>query len=196
MRNFARYERYGRVGFGIVDSERPGVVADFGDHFASIRQSALNDDSLHWTAYDDGTLQLLNSYGEEITGVDWADGTDTPSLTVEQLWAVLGEEANRRGWCSEYDDFAAKHGGPARPPRPRSWTAHLRIPVTFEGLENPEGATAELQRLRGEDRDALMAQLREGLQRRVNELGNDSVRYLTDYLSVLDHTEPGTPVRI
>ena len=30
------------------------------------------------------------------------------------LWVALNREANRREWCSEYDEFAEANGGPER----------------------------------------------------------------------------------
>ena len=43
------------------------------------------------------------------------------------LWAALNEEATRRGWCDDYDEFARKHGGPGRVTKHR-----VRIAVEVE----------------------------------------------------------------
>lgn len=32
----------------------------------------------------------------------------------DSLWEALQEEAERRDWCDQYDDFAEAHGGPRR----------------------------------------------------------------------------------
>lgn len=43
-----------------------------------------------------------------LTAAQWKDKWD-------RLWKALGEQANDRDWCSEYDDFARANGGPERP---------------------------------------------------------------------------------
>lgn len=59
--------------------------------------------------------------GERVNGhtaQEWSDKWDA-------LWQALGHEANRREWCSEYDEFAEANGGPER-------TCNYRIVVHLE----------------------------------------------------------------
>lgn len=104
------------------------------------------------------------------------------------LWAALGQEANSRGWCGEYDQFAADHNGPARPPRQMTRVAYLRVPLRFEGVEGD--IDPQVLMMRGTEQ--LKELVLEALARSTREVGNDSARYLTDYVSILSQGDAGS----
>lgn len=47
---------------------------------------------------------------------------------LANLWSALHEQAEDRGWCSEFDDFAEEHGGPART---REWDITVTMTTAF-----------------------------------------------------------------
>lgn len=79
--------------------------------------------------------------------VDWATAADAPSAQekLDALWARLGEEANSRDWCGEYDRFASELNGPPRPPRQRQHTVYVRVPVTITMAEHPDGSEGAIR---------------------------------------------------
>lgn len=48
--------------------------------------------------------------GERVDGLTAAEW----KAKWDALWVALNEQANRREWCSEYDEFAEENGGPER----------------------------------------------------------------------------------
>lgn len=142
------------------------------------------------------------SDGEEIREYDETLHTpDAPAdviLTAEPertdldaLWIALGEEANRRQWCEEYDAFARLHGGPARPLRQRTYTVNLRVPVVLTITEHPDGVEAALIAAADANRDELLTSLRTALSERANQAQSASVSWFRDYAQVLQPNEPG-----
>lgn len=61
----------------------------------------------------------------------WENG-----MTTDELWALIGEAANENNLCSQYDEFAKKHGGPPRPPKTRRQRISIAFPIDFDV---PEG---------------------------------------------------------
>lgn len=92
-----------------------------------------------WAEYDtdeSGRLRNLGDFPEHYRTHEELTG-NAPEATPERtdldgLWAALGKEANDRGWCSEYDAFAAQHGGPARPERTVPRMIRVAMPVEVQ----------------------------------------------------------------
>lgn len=97
------------------------------------------------------------------------EGSDNPAL--DALWAALGEEANRRGWCNEYDDFASAHGGPARPPRRFDYTLGLRmnLDINMEEVESPRDTWEDFTTR--ERRDLITASIERRIRRTEDNYG-------------------------
>lgn len=81
----------------------------------------------------DRVWELVGSWPSDAPAeVDW-------KARYDETWAALGEEANRRQWCGEYDQFAAQVGGPARPPRMTRSSVRIGLSVNVEHPENVTG---------------------------------------------------------
>lgn len=100
--------------------------------------SAVHADGRHWCEWTQ-IEEVLDEEGRDEAVTDW-------EAMFHYTWKVLGEEANRRGWCDDYDAFARAHGGDPRPARviPRNVTVRLTVSV-------PENATPQ------QIREAVMA---------------------------------------
>lgn len=82
--------------------------------------------------YSTAELRTRPNYQRFIERLRAAAGRPTERTDLDGLWAALGKEANDRGWCSEYDAFAAQHGGPARPERMTRRAVRIAMPVYIE----------------------------------------------------------------
>lgn len=72
---------------------------------------------------------------EDAPVVDWEAMHDALQTKYDALWEALNEEANDRDWCSEYDKFAAKNGGPVRQRR-YEIVARLSREVSYSDLSS------------------------------------------------------------
>lgn len=95
----------------------------------------------------------------------------TARAELDALWAALGQEANTRGWCDEYDAFAEKHGGPARPPRRYNYTMPFRInlDVNLTESDTPREQWDALSNL--EKREAIKIAITRRMQNAIDSYG-------------------------
>jgi len=90
--------------------------------------------------------ERISEYGATLHTPDApADVTGAPrdyEAELAALWARLGAEANTRGWCDEYDAFAAEMNGPARPPRQWDYTMTfgLALDIRMNETDRPRDA--------------------------------------------------------
>lgn len=82
--------------------------------------------SLSWNAPRPGAEYKPTEHrvGDPMQRAERAEATN------KALWEALLQQAEERGWCNEYDQFALKHGGPVRTLLQYVWFS-LSVPVTF-----------------------------------------------------------------
>lgn len=118
-------------------------------------------------------------------------------LRLENLWEALGNEADRRDWCSEYDEFAEHHGGPRRLVE-IDWSAIIEvkidmsetIDVSLDSVEFPTGMWVPMRftvsGTREGRRNACVCESYEAQERAQEDLSNESVPW--DDMRVVSQT--------
>lgn len=145
-----------KVAFLVPDVPLSGVTADQAE-----RQGQGVYYAREWETLTD---EEVAAHDADLTPPVHAREGATAQEKLDALWEALGKEANERGWCSEYDQFAARHGGPERPTEwnvrvrlrvgvPREhvvagYTGTGRYAVTYEVTVRVTGATEEVARER------------------------------------------------
>lgn len=98
-----------------------GVTADQAE-----RDSDRSSNIWYVREWETLTDEEVAAYDADLSKPVAARESATAEERLAALWEALGKEANERGWCSEYDQFAARHGGPERPVE---WNVHVRLSV-------------------------------------------------------------------